>query len=181
MIKDMRICRVKVTLFILLSILFALPKVCAWEDKKLYSQGVNAAAKGKDDLAFIHFSSLLRKFPHSGVAEPALFAIAEYYFLIGDLRDSEKSFNKFITDYPDSKARIFALFYLLRMAEKAEEQSLVEDLEREIIGFRRASFLFRAFKNYAYTSALRRRHKALYFIDKIEFYVNGKLFTTISY
>jgi len=41
--------------------------------------------------------------------------------------------------------------------------------------------LFRDFKEYSYVSALMREHKAVYYIDKIEFFVDEKLFSEIYY
>ena len=171
----------KVVIVAWLLVLLMSTSIYAFEDRKLYSMGVEAASAGKKDLAFIHFDSLVRKFPNSKLSEYALFAIGEYYYAVADLRDSDKIFNEFIKSYPDSKAKIFALAYLLEMAKSANKKSQVKEIEKEIMGLKRTSFLFKTFKSYKYTSALRVRHKVLYSADKIEFFIDGKLFTTLSY
>ena len=172
---------IKILLVIFFLVFLMSASIYAFEDRKLYSMGVEAASSGKKDLAFIHFDSLVSKFPNSRLSEHALFAIGEYYYAIADLRDSDKIFNEFIKSYPDSKAKIFALAYLLEMAKSENNKSQVEEIEKEIMGLKRTSFLFKTLKNYKFTSALRVRHKAAYSVDKIEFFIDGKLFTTLSY
>jgi hypothetical protein len=123
----------------------------------------------------------LENYPDSRNAEEALFATAEYYFLLGDFTDARPGFIKFISEYPDSKAKPFALVYLIKIAEKQAQESLAESLRKQIITSQQLVLLFRDFKESQYLSPLYRRHKAVHFIDKIEFYIDGELFAQISY
>lgn len=147
----------------------------------MYSKAVKAAQCGNIDFAFLYFSSLLDKCPDSKLAEKALFGTAEYYYLIGDYTDASQSFTQFISKYPDSRARLFALVYLLKICQAKEKEDFVKKLRKEIITFKQQSFLFRVFKKYQYRSPLYKHHKAIYYIDKVEFYIDEKLFTKILF
>jgi outer membrane protein assembly factor BamD (BamD/ComL family) len=153
----------------------------AQESGYRYTQALEAVNAHDENTAFMHFRSLLTDFPDSRYAEPALFAIAEYYFYVADYQDSWQDFSRFVNDYPDSRGKLFALAYLLNIAGKQNKEALVKGLEKEIILFRQMTFLFRNSKEFKYTSALRKKYKAVYYIDKIEFYVNNELYAKISY
>lgn len=153
----------------------------AQEERELYSAAISAV-KSKDlNTAFMHFRSLLVNYPESKYRENSLFATGEYYFLIGDYSDAGKAFISFIDDYPDSKGRQFALAYLLKIAQIREEESLVKSLEEKIVTLRQLTLLFSDFKEYKYRSPLRKNYRVIYYIDKVEFYVDKELFAKISY
>ena len=153
----------------------------AQEDKKMYYRGIRAMRAGNKNFAFFDFRRLLEKFPTSRFVEPALFTIGEYYFSIAAYYDAGQAFTKHINDYPESKAKLFSLVYLLKLAEIEGNESLVKDLKKEIIVFFQLSFLFRDFKEYQYRSPSYRRYKAVYYIDRVEFYIDGKQFAQILY
>ncbi|MFC1804732.1 tol-pal system YbgF family protein [Candidatus Omnitrophota bacterium] len=165
---------------ILLLFVFARPGF-GGEAGRIYSEAKSAARRGKQDFAFIRFDSLLRRFPDSRYAQDALFANGEYYFQIGDYRDAVRIFKKLAQKYPDSKSKPFDLAYRLRIAREEDDQELVQDLEKEIVAFERLSLFFRESKEHQYRSPLNRKHKVIYFIDKVEFYVDGELFEKVSY
>lgn len=177
----MNITKLKIFFIILLLIFLSPHRGDTQEDKKLYSQGIKAARSGDIDFAFMNFYRLLSIFPESEFSEDALFATGEYYFLIGDYYDAARTFNRFINNYPGSEAELFALIYLLEIAKIRGKEKLVKILEKEIVTSQRLAFLFRDFKEYKYLSPLFKSYKVVYFIDKVEFYIDGKLFTKISY
>ncbi len=158
-----------------------IPLVYAQESGYRYAQAMEAVNSHDENTAFMHFRSLLADYPDSRYAEPALFATAEYYFSIADYQDSWQSFSRFVNDYPDSRGKLFALAYLLNIAGKQNKEALVKGLEKEIVLFRQMTFLFRNSKEFKYLSALRKKYKAVYYIDKVEFYVNNELYAQISY
>jgi len=146
-----------------------------------YEEGIRAAKSGNLDKAFMSFRALIREHPKSKLKEKALFGLGEYYFHIVDYYDASLMFTRLINDYPNSKSRIFCLAYLLEIAKKQQNQDLIEKLEKHILTFQQHSFIFRDYKEYVYSSPFSKKYKAVYFIDKIEFYVDGELFTTIRY
>lgn len=151
------------------------------EDRNLYYRGIQAARKGEIDSAFMAFYRLLNDFPDSKFHQQALFGAGEYYFSIGDYYDASRMFNQFVKNYSEAEARLYAIAYLIKMAEKEGKENELEKLRKGLIGSQQVSLLFRDFKEHNYTSALNKNYKALNFIDKIEIYIDGELFTKISY
>ena len=147
----------------------------------LYSEGVNAARSGDLDFAFMHFRGLLTAVGESIFSEGALFAVGEYYFLVADYYDAYQTFDRFVKDYPDSPARIFALAYLLEITRKQERKDIIKNLEKAIVTFQQLSLVFSDFKTHTYLSPLSKNYRVIYFIDRVEFYIDEKLFTKISY
>lgn len=153
----------------------------AQESGQIYSLAVSEARSGNTDSAFLYLRSLLDDFPGSKYAPDALFASGEYYFSIADYADSIKAFARYLNDYPDSPGMIFAFMYLLKIAENRGDESSAQNLRKKIITLKQVSFLFRESKVYKYRSALYRKHKAAYYIDRVEFHIDGELFAKISY
>jgi hypothetical protein len=92
-----------------------------------------------------------------------------------------EALSNFINDYPDSEGLSFALMYLLKAAEIRRQETLAEKLKNKIISLKRLSFLFRESKGWTYKSPLNKKYRVIYYIDKVEFYVDDKLFEKISY
>ena len=147
----------------------------------LYSTGREAAKQGEYDSAFLSFRALLQGHPTSRYARRALFALGEYYFLTGSYRDSAEAFLQLIEEDPEAKNAIFCLAYLYKIALNNDDQELTAKLERTIVTFHQLSLVFRETRQFSYRSSLSRRHKVVYYIDKVEFYVDGELFAQISY
>lgn len=146
-----------------------------------YSQALKAARKGDDDFAFMYFKECLRKDSKSKFAPKALFAIGEYYFSNRSLAQASKAFAAFVNRYPKSKSAVFAYSYLMVLAKKDQNQSLVQEFKRKIIAFQKLKLLFSDFKEYKYRSPFFNKYKAIYFIDRVEIYINGKLFAEVLY
>lgn len=150
-------------------------------DRNLYNRGIQAAREGKADSAFLHFNRLLNNFPGSEYTRQALFGTGEYYFSIGDYYDAKRTFDKLVDNYPESEARLYAIAYLIKIAEKEGKENETGKLKERLIGSQQVSLLFRDFKELSYISPLSRNYKALNFIDKIEIYIDGELFAKISF
>jgi len=153
----------------------------AQSDREVHAMAVRAVRTGNNDSAFMYFRSLLETYADSKYTEEALFATAEYYFTKQDYRDAYHSFMKFIDTYPDSKAYLFALSYVFNIAEKLGKDSLLENVKRELVNRKQQVFLFKASKEAKYRSPFLRMHKVIYYIDKIEFYVDDTLLEKISF
>ena len=107
----------------------------------------------------------------------ALFAIGEYYFLIGDYYDAERTFRQFVNDYPEEKGMPFALVYLFEIAKRQRRKNQAEDLKKQILDLRQRVFLFKDFKEHKYLSPFAKKYRIIYFIDRLEVYIDNELFT----
>jgi len=170
----------RVWVMVFLILLFCRAGYCQ-ESQEIYHEGVQAARAGDLDYAFMYFQSLVKEYPESRYGNDALFAMGEYYFIKGDYPDANGVFIKLINDYPDSKGEIFALVYLLKIAESRGNEDLAQDLKDKIATSKRLVLLFKDSKEYKYKSPLSKAYKAVYYIDKVHFYLDGELFAQISY
>lgn len=166
-------------LFLFLFLLFS-QTLFAEEDAQVYSRAREAAQSGHMDFAFMYYRSILNDYPDSKFKAQALFAQGEYYFLLPNYHESASLFNKFISLNPDPKEKLFALAYLLKIAQIQGNESLEKDLQKTILTLNPMDLVFRDFKEYNYRSPLDRKHKAVFRIDKIQFYVQGEMFVQIS-
>lgn len=153
----------------------------AQESRKIYDLAVNAARSGDKDAAFMYLTTLVSSYPDSAYAENALLGLTEYYFSINSYHDAAREVMKLIDKYPESQASPFALCYLLKISRLSQQEELTKKLEKEITTSKHFSFVFRDHKEYLYTSALGRKYRVVYYIDKVEFYIDGELFEKISY
>jgi outer membrane protein assembly factor BamD (BamD/ComL family) len=155
--------------------------VHASEAKKNYALGVQGARHQDYDAAFMYFRAVLREPVEEPCRQEALFATGEYYYLKGIYTEAQRTFLEYLTAYPSSVNRIFALAYLFRIAEKNGRRELASRIGRQIVTMRQVSLLFRESKEYKYVSALQRVLKVVYYIDKVEFYDHEELFARIPY
>lgn len=167
-------------IFFVLSFLFGAP-LEAGEEVQLYRKAVKAAKSDHVDFAFMYYNSILRNYPQSKYREDALFALGEYDYQLPNYAEAAQMFESFIADYPQSPGRLFALAYLYKVAEIQENQSMIDDLKKEILTFRQVGLVFKEFKEREYHSPLERIHRAVFHIDMVEFYIAGDLFAQVSY
>jgi outer membrane protein assembly factor BamD (BamD/ComL family) len=146
-----------------------------------YAEAKELLKTGDFDLAFMHFRSLSMEHPDSKYAKNALFAAGEYHFLVKNYTVARNRFLKFIEAYPESKAKLFALAYLLNIAKKYNQPAVISKLEKEIVSRKQMVFLFKNFKEYSYASPFKRKLKVVYTIDKMNFYIDGEPLAEISY
>lgn len=146
-----------------------------------YLQAQESVKSGNKEFAFIYFLSELRNNPQSKKRPEALFATAEYLFLIHDYNDAFNVLVEFIGDYPLSEMRTCALFYMLKIAQTWGKEDLAKAIEKQIINLKRTVFLFQETKEYNFKSPLNINHKLIYHIDKLEFYSDGNLQAQIFY
>lgn len=149
-----------------------------YEDYMMVKEAVKSHDK---EFAFMYYQSILENYPQSKHREDALFASAEYYFNLSAYRDAATSFNEFLSLYPDSKLKPFALFYLLKIAQSWKEEDLAKDIQNQIINLERIVLLFKEAKEYKLKSPLGEDYRLARYIDKLEFYSDGKLLAQISY
>lgn len=173
----------KALLYLLILISFLVfPKMgLAAEDARFYHMAIQSARAGDLDFAFMRYRNILMQYPKSRYREQALFAQGEYFYLLPQDTEARKAFERFIEEYPDAEAKLFALAYLLKIAEREGQQEMYDAYATDIVTLKQVSLVFRDFKEYEYLSPMNREHKAVFHIDTIEFIVEGELFAKISY
>ena len=150
-------------------------------DASFYSTAKRAVKAGDIDYAFMCFRSILHLKPESKYYKEALFAAGEYYYYIGDYRSAEKAFSEFIDAFPKDKALPFSAVYLLKISSQKQISKTIAGLRKKIITFKQLSLLFSEYKELFFISPLNLHYKAVYFIDRIEIYVNEELFEKIYF
>ena len=171
----------KLTILFILLWIFLFPGKGYSQDKDFYYKAVKLARDKQIDFAFSYLDMVVNIYPKSRFFENSLFSCGEYCFTLGDRHSAKNTFEKFVALLPDSKAKPFALVYLLKIAEGEKKQDIVEDLQKQIISFKQVSLVFRDFKEYSYLSALDKEYKIVYFIDRVEIYIGGDLFAKIPF
>ncbi|MCP4650447.1 MAG: hypothetical protein GY853_10260 [PVC group bacterium] len=150
--------------------------------KALFDDAVESARQGNIEYAFMGFHSLLKKYTEAcPYYKDALFAAGEYHFLSNGYNDAEEYFTRYIEAYPNEEKIPFALAYLLKISRNARDEVISSAIEKKIIEWEQLTLLFSEFKEHKYISPLYRKHTAMYFIDRIEFYIDGKLFEKIQF
>jgi len=156
----------------------------ASEAGAMYKEAVRCIKAKQPDFAFMELRSIVRDFPESPFAQRTIFAMAEYYYDSGMYYDAITNFTRYINDYPDSKAGVFAKAYLLKIMEEIkdpswEEKRMLENAKRDF--FSKPLFLlFTEYKETSHRSALWNKFKIRYYIDNVEVYRNGQLFVNIT-
>ena len=173
--------KIKIIFPLIIFALFFSGSAFAQEEGWLYSTAVEQAAAGNYEFAFLQLHSLVNTYPGSKLLENSLFAIGEYHFQSNNFSGAADSFSALLEEFPDSKSTVFALAYLLIIAQKRESAELASNLEKSIATFHKLSLVFRNSKEFVYKSAFRNKYKAVYYIDKVEFYKNGEIFAQVSY
>jgi hypothetical protein len=146
-----------------------------------YRSAIQAAKTKEMDLSYLYLDTFLKGCPSSKLRDRALFAAGEYNFAVNNLRQAATNFVELIDNYPDFKGKLFALAYLYKIAESAGQEELREKLKTEIVTFKRVSLLFRNSQKYVYRSPLLKKYKVEYYIDRVEFYLNGEPFAQIPF
>jgi len=157
---------------------FGIAKSFAQSD---YSLAVELANNGDKDFAFLNFISVVDNETNPKLREKALFATGEYYFFNSDYTDALNVFNNFLNDYPDSKFKPFALFYIMNMAKSEGKNELAKNIETHIINLDRIILIFKGSKEYRIRSPLGSNYRLVRYIDRLEFYSDGKIQAQIFY
>ncbi|MFH1655069.1 MAG: tetratricopeptide repeat protein [Candidatus Omnitrophota bacterium] len=174
--------KIKVIFILLIIVYLFVPNCYCGEDKELYYRGVNLARRGKADEAYGYFHMVLNNFDKSDrFVENALFGIGEYYFSIGARYEARETFRKVVDEYSESISALLALGYLSKIAKAEGKQESIESIKKEIISFKQVSLLFRDSEEFDFLSAMRKDYKAVYFIDKVEIYIDGEIFEEIPF
>ena len=167
-------------LIVLSSLLFSLNLASSFGQEE-YANALQAAKTGDREFAFMNFLYVARNDPSSTHREKGIFATGEYYYLSSNYTDAFNTFKRFLNDYPDSKMKPFALFYILKLAQILNEDTLAKEITKQIINQERVILLFKKSKAYTFKSPLGMNYQLVHYIDRLEFYIDGKLHAQIFY
>jgi len=168
-------------LLFILTALFTFKAGAASAMNEEYSQAVAEAKAGDRIFAFMHFREVAARESGSRYREKALFAIGEYYFSVRARGGAFKAFSELLSRYPESKMKPFALFYLYKMARDSEESDAAENFRKEILNWERVILIFKKSKEHKLKSPMGIKYKLIHYVDRLEFYIDGKLREKILY
>ena len=146
-----------------------------------WKEAVGSAQQGEYDFAFMGFHTLLDDYPNSRYTRPAEFAQGEYYFLENNLLMASDEFKDFYAAYPQHEEALVALTYLFKIAQIQKRQDAMKEYRNKAASFRQLTFIFNDKKSFKFLSGFQRKHKLVYYINKMDLYVNGKLFTEVPF
>lgn len=168
-------------IFVVIGLLaLCLASGCAAHSTRLHER----FSRLRTEETFMKLREIVNNHPNSSQAEDAQFSIAEYYYYQKDYHDALIEFINFVKRYPNGNATIFAKLYLLKIysvpRHDAEvEKSLSMDIERELYS-RPLFLLFSEYEKKSYTSPFGNIYEVHSFPEKVEVYLNGKSFYTIT-
>jgi len=146
-----------------------------------WKEAIGFAKQGETDFAFMDFQTILDDCPHSRHCLGAQFALGEYYFLQNNLPMASEAFEDFYAQYPQHEEALIALAYLFQIAKIENRPHDMEGYRSKAASFRQLTFIFNDKKSFRFSSGFQRKYKLVYYINKVELYVNDKLFTEIPF
>ena len=170
-----------IILSLLLQGCFWVTCVKASEADLQWKEAVGFAKQEEYDFAFMDFKTILDNCPHSPYCLDAEFAQGEYYFLQNDLNLATDVFKNFYTQYPNQEKALIALAYLYQIAKIENHADDMKKYRNMAAGFRQLTFIFNDKKSFKFVSGFQRKHKLVYYINKVDLYVNGELFTEVPF
>ena len=157
------------------------PCVKASEANLDWVDAIGFAKQGAYDYAYLDFQTILENYPNSQYSLPAEFAKGEYYYLQNNLSAASDAFLHFYAKYPKHQEALAALAYLYKIAQTQQHPKDMEEYRHKAASFRQLTFIFNDIKTFKFVSGFQRKHKLLYYINKVDLYVNGKLFTEVPF
>ncbi|MBF0504824.1 MAG: hypothetical protein HQL14_06950 [Candidatus Omnitrophica bacterium] len=157
------------------------PCVKASEADFEWNDAVRSAQQGEPDFAFMGFQTITQAYPNSKYALAAEFAQAEYFFLQNNFDLAASAFKNFFTKYPQRKEALAALGYLFKIAQIQKTPNEAKQYRHRAASFQQLAFIFNEKKSFEFLSGFGHKHKLVLTIDKMELYVNGKLFSEVPF
>lgn len=151
------------------------------DDKSDFQRALRYARNGQIDFAFMKFRAVLQDTSDMESRQAALFASGEYYYLNLDYHNAIEAFQAYLRISKDINGRLFAMVYLWRIYQRIQDQKQSQEMEGEILRLRRNSYIFETTKDYQFKSPMNRSHRAVYSIDRIEFFIEGDAIAKIVY
>jgi len=160
---------------------FWVPCVKASEANLEWTEAIGLAKQGENDFAFMDFRAILDDYPNSRWAMASAFAQGEYYFLQDNLPMATDEFKNFYAKYPQHPEALIAIAYLFKIAEIQKNPDRMKEYRNKAASFRQLTFIFNDQKSFKFMSGFQRKYKLVSYINKVDLYVNGKLFTEVPF
>ncbi len=153
----------------------------AGEDAKVYDQALKASHGGQKELVHMYYRRILRDFPHSPYARQALFSQGQFQFLHKQDDGAAAAFRAWLERYPDDQARLFAWMYLYQIAKNQNDEAKMRQFRQDILTFRQVGLVFKDSKEFKFRSPLGYMCRAVFRIDRVDFFVEERLFAQVSF
>ena len=160
---------------------FLVPCVKASQADLEWKEAVRSAQQGEADFALMAFQTIIQIYPDSRYVLPAKFAEGEYYFLQNNLPLATQAFESFCAQYPKREEALIALAYLFKIAQIQKDPNAIKDYHNRVASFHQFAFVFNENKSFTFLSGFGHKHKLVFYIDKVELYVDDKLFTKVPF
>jgi len=170
-----------IILSLLLQGCFLVPCVKASEADLEWKDAVRSAQQGDADFAFMGFQTIVQVYPDSRYYLPAKFAEGEYYFHHNDLAMALEVFESFCAQYPKREEALIALAYLFKIAQIQGNSDALKNYHNRVASFHQMAFVFNEKKSFTFLSGFGHKHKLVFTIDKVELYVDDRLFTKVPF
>jgi outer membrane protein assembly factor BamD (BamD/ComL family) len=158
----------------------AVPVVKAADADILWNRAISMAKQGQMDMAFIDFRMLVHSYPDARQKPTAQLGLGEYHFSHHSFSLAAKEFKDFYNQYPKRQDSVIALAYLYKMAQMNGQNHLMEEYRQKIISSRQVAFIFKDSQSFRYVSGFQHKYEVVFYIDKIEVWVNGNFFVSVS-
>lgn len=132
------------------------------------------------DFLFMQCRKIARESPKSDKGLEALFAMGEYYFLMGDYTHAKECFEEFLQLGKDKYQKLFTYVFLIKIAESQADNKSSKQLLKDLMVLQKNFFVFKKSKQFTFKSPLNLRHRIVYSIEKTEFYVEGDRLAEIA-
>lgn len=162
-------------------LILAIPFCEASESNKILLKARNFASNGDIDFSFMQYRSLLNSSADNESKAEALFACAEYHFLMLNKKAAIPYFQNFMKINEDNNLHLLALAYLYNLANLFPDEINKDSIREDILKFKRQSFVFQDVKETNIVSPLKQKLNIIFSISNIDFAVGGTSIAKISY
>lgn len=131
---------------------------------------------------FLELQRAVHDDPSSPKTPARLFALGEYYFRMGNLAQAERSFHEAAGKAEADAQELLTRVYLAEIERMKTGDTQPEDLRRlkETLSNKRFFSVFGESNRYRWKSELSSDYELVEHVDRMEVYLNGSLFYTIS-
>ena len=90
-------------------------------------------------------------------------------------------FKNFCAQYPKHEEALIALAYLFKIAQIQNNADAIKNYHNRVASFHQLAFIFNEKKSFTFLSGFGHKHKLVFTIDKVELYVDDRLFTKVPF
>jgi hypothetical protein len=144
----------------------------------LWTRAVSMAQQGQVDMAFTNFRMIVDSYPTFSKGALARLDVAEYYFLQNDLHSAVIEFENLCLQYPKGHESFIALAYLYKIAQMQGKKEDMALYQKRLMSSHPFALIFKNNKSFEVVSGFH-KYKAMFQIDKIEVWIDDRLFVQI--